>query len=233
SWYVRTTGESEFHITRNLATTTKVTDDNYQSVAKIDGNQTIYTVFTHTMTADEWITEQGVVEDILNHPDNYIAKNVTRWEDYLAKGLSNPNASKEQERVAVKAIETLNGNWRSPAGVLSHDTVTPSVTARWFSGNLTWPWDTWKQAYAMAHFNPNIAMENIRAVFQYQIQDNDALRPYDKGFLLDVVGMNMSDIRGEAEGRTEFNDAQTWNERNTKPSLASWAVWEVYTALKN
>jgi len=116
---------------------------------------------------------------------------------------------------------------------LSHDTVTPSVTARWFSGNLTWPWDTWKQAYAMAHFNPNIAMENIRAVFQYQIQDNDALRPYDKGFLLDVVGMNMSDIRGEAEGRTEFNDAQTWNERNTKPSLASWAVWEVYTALKN
>lgn len=233
SWYVRTTGESEFHITRNLATTTKVTDDNYQSVAKINGNQTIYTVFTHTMTADEWNTEQGVVEDILNHPDNYIAKNVTRWEDYLAKGLSNPNASKEQERVAVKAIETLNGNWRSPAGVLSHDTVTPSVTARWFSGNLTWPWDTWKQAYAMAHFNPNIAMENIRAVFQYQIQDNDALRPYDKGFLLDVVGMNMSDIRGEAEGRTEFNDAQTWNERNTKPSLASWAVWEVYTALKN
>ncbi len=24
-----------------------------------------------------------------------------------------------------------------------------------------------------------------------------------------------------------------WNERNTKPSLAAWAVWEVYNALNN
>ncbi|XPE40142.1 hypothetical protein ACNKHK_19955 [Shigella flexneri] len=35
--------------------------------------------------------------------------------------------------------------------------MTPSVTGRRFSGNQTWPWDTWKQAFAMAHFNPEIA----------------------------------------------------------------------------
>ncbi|XPE42832.1 hypothetical protein ACNKHV_19500 [Shigella flexneri] len=54
----------------------------------------------------------------------------------------------------MKAIETLNGNWRSPGGAVNFNTVTPSVTGRWFSGNQTWPWDTWKQAFAMAHFNP-------------------------------------------------------------------------------
>ena len=62
----------------------------------------------------------------------------------------------------MKAIETLNGNWRSPGGAVKFNTVTPSVTGRWFSGNQTWPWDTWKQAFAMAHFNPDIAKENIR-----------------------------------------------------------------------
>ena len=58
------------------------------------------------------------------------------------KGLNNPDATPEQTRVAVKAIETLNGNWRSPGGAVKHNTVTPSVTGRWFSGNQTSPWDT-------------------------------------------------------------------------------------------
>ncbi|MCZ8498185.1 hypothetical protein O9929_08460 [Vibrio lentus] len=33
-------------------------------------------------------------------------------ESYLEIGLTSPNATPEQERVAVKAMETLNGNWR-------------------------------------------------------------------------------------------------------------------------
>ncbi|GAD74155.1 putative alpha-glucosidase [Vibrio azureus NBRC 104587] len=233
SWYVRTTGESAFHITRSIPTITTLTDNAYTSIKRITGNETFYTVFTHTLTAQEWAKEKTVVDDILANPTTYLTASINRWETYLEKGLSNDSVAPEHERVAVKAIETLNGNWRSPAGVLDHHTVTPSVTARWFSGNLTWPWDTWKQAYAMAHFNPDVAMENIRAVFQYQVQEGDALRPWDQGFLLDVVGMNMGKPRAEAENRTEFNDAQTWNERDTKPSLASWAVWEVYSALKN
>nr|WP_105061572.1 alpha-glucosidase [Photobacterium angustum] len=235
SWWVRTRGDSTFYIDRSIAAKTTVKGLEYQSTSDIGDEQEtkIYTVFSHTLTADEWKKEQPVVADILKNPIKYMNATTTRWESYLSHGLVNDNATAEQERVAVKAIETLTGNWRSPAGMVSHDTVTPSVTARWFSGNLTWPWDTWKQAYAMAHFNPDLAMENIRTVFEHQVQADDVLRPYDKGYLLDVVGMNMSKQRGDALGLTEFNDAQTWNERNTKPSLASWAVWEVYTALKD
>lgn len=128
--------------------------------------------------------------------------------------------------MGVKAMMTLNGNWRSAAGEVEHDTVTPSVTARWFSGNLTWPWDTWKQAYAMAHFNPDVAMENIRTVFQYQVQEDDPIRPQDKGYLLDVVTYTAPETRGGA-------GSENWNERNTKPSLAAWAVMEIYHALRD
>lgn len=235
SWMVRTSGSSAFNIQRNLTTTTHVNGLEYQSVANIGAvtSKTIYTVFSHTLTANEWEKEQPVVSDILSNPIHYMNVSTTRWENYLTNGLVNKNASPEQERVAVKAMETLTGNWRSPAGFVSYDTVTPSVTARWFSGNLTWPWDTWKQAYAMAHFNPDLAMANIRTVFEHQVKADDVLRPFDKGYLLDVVGMNMSQERGDALGLTEMNDSQSWNERNTKPSLASWAVWEVYTTLKD
>lgn len=235
SWWVRTRGDSAFNIQRSITTETHVNGLEYQSVANIGtvASKTIYTVFTHTLTANEWQQEQPIVKDILANPIHYINASTTRWENYLTNGLVNKNATPAQERVAVKAMETLTGNWRSPAGMVSYDTVTPSVTARWFSGNLTWPWDTWKQAYAMAHFNPDLAMANIRTVFEHQVKADDVLRPYDKGYLLDVVGMNMSEQRGNALGSTEFNDAQTWNERNTKPSLASWAVWEVYTTLKD
>ncbi|WP_256384908.1 alpha-glucosidase [Photobacterium toruni] len=235
SWMVRTSGSSAFNIHRNIATTTHFNGLEYQSVAEIDAEPThmLYTVFSHTLTADEWQQEKTVVSDILKTPIRYMNATTERWEQYLQHGLVNKNATADQERVAVKAMETLTANWRSPAGFVSYDTVTPSVTARWFSGNLTWPWDTWKQAYAMAHFNPDLAMNNIRTVFEYQVKADDVLRPYDKGYLLDVVGMNMSKERGNALGLTEMNDSQSWNERNTKPSLASWAVWEVYTTLKD
>lgn len=124
-----------------------------------------------------------------------------------------------------KAIETLNGNWRAPGGAVKHNTVTPSVTGRWFSGNQTWPWDTWKQAYAMAHFNPEIAKENIRAVFSWQIAADDKVRPQDAGFIPDLIAWNLSPERG--------GDGSNWNERNTKPSLAAWSVMEVYNVTKD
>ncbi|MFA0521732.1 alpha-glucosidase, partial [Vibrio sp. 10N.222.55.E8] len=110
---------------------------------------------------------------VMADPKGYMHDSAMRWEEYLKNGLTNDAASKEHEFVAVKAMETLNANWRGAAGALDHDTVTPSVTAPYFSGNMTWPWDTWKQAYAMSHFNPDVAMENIRTVFQYQVQSDD------------------------------------------------------------
>lgn len=215
-----TSGESEYQIHKSLPQQTTVNGHQFTSNAKIAGSTTLYTTYSHLLTAAEVQQEQGNIAAILTNPQQYMVASAQRWENYLSKGLSNPHATQAQERVAVKAIETLNGNWRGAAGAMKFDSVTPSVTGRWFSGNQTWPWDTWKQAYAMAHFNPNVAKDNIRAVFAFQIQPDDPLRPWDAGFIPDLIAYNPSPERG--------GDGSNWNERNTKPSLAAWAVMEVY-----
>ena len=220
TWDLLTSGESEFQIHKSLPLETVINDRKFVSKVNIDGSTTIYTTYSHVLTAEENRAEQNTIADILNNPHQYLAASQERWEGYLAKGLTNTHANIELERVAVKAMETLNGNWRGLAGAMKFDSVTPSVTARWFSGNQTWPWDTWKQAYAMVHFNPDVAKNNIRAMFAYQIQANDSIRPWDEGYVPDVLAYNLSPERG--------GDGGNWNERNTKPSLAAWAVMKVY-----
>lgn len=220
TWSLLTSGDSEYQVHKSIPTTTTVDGLSFTSKASIEQSTTIYTTYSHVLTAEENQAEQAKITDILANPNQYLVATEKRWEEYLDKGLTNPNATPEQERVAVKAMETLNGNWRGAAGAMEFDSVTPSVTARWFSGNQTWPWDTWKQAYAMAHFNPEVAKDNIRAMFAYQIQADDTVRPWDAGFIPDLLAYNTSPERG--------GDGGNWNERNTKPSLAAWAVMEVY-----
>lgn len=244
AWSLATSGQSRFRVARSIKPEhSNIADDGkgFIQQAKLGSAETItlYTSYTHTLDVDDNESSLITLTDIMAKPVEYMNASAKRWEEYLNKGLSNP-AALAHERVAVKAIETLHANWRGDAGSIVTDTVTPSVTAPWFSGNLTWPWDTWKQAYAMAHFNPDVAMDNIRTVFQFQIQSDDALRPWDKGYLLDVVGYNLSTERYEAMkaagldvSKLSASPVSNWNERNTKPSLASWAVWEVYSALKN
>jgi len=215
-----TSGQSEYQIHKSLPQQTTVNGHQFIAKANIKGSTTLYTTYSHLLTAAEVQQEQGKIAAILANPQQYMNASAQRWENYLSKGLTNPHATQAQERVAVKAIETLNGNWRGAAGAMKFDSVTPSVTGRWFSGNQTWPWDTWKQAYAMAHFNPDVAKDNIRAVFAFQIQPDDPLRPWDAGFIPDLIAYNPSPERG--------GDGSNWNERNTKPSLAAWAVMEVY-----
>ncbi|MDD9175351.1 alpha-glucosidase [Aliivibrio finisterrensis] len=220
TWSLLTSGDSEYQVHKSIPTATTVNGLSFTSKANIEQSTTIYTTYSHVLTAEESQAEQAKITDILANPNQYLVATEKRWEEYLDKGLTNPNATPEQERVAVKAMETLNGNWRGAAGAMEFDSVTPSVTARWFSGNQTWPWDTWKQAYAMAHFNPEVAKDNIRAMFAYQIQADDTVRPWDAGFIPDLLAYNTSPERG--------GDGGNWNERNTKPSLAAWAVMEVY-----
>ncbi len=220
TWDLLTSGESEYQIHKTIPMKTTIEGHQFTARSHIDASTTIYTTYSHVLTKEENQTEQAKIQDMLLNPQFYIQASQQRWQGYLDKGLVNPNATSAQERVAVKAIETLNANWRGAAGAMKFDSVTPSVTARWFSGNQTWPWDTWKQAYAMAHFNPEVAKDNIRAVFSYQIQENDPVRPWDAGFVPDLIAYNKSPERG--------GDGGNWNERNTKPSLAAWAVMEVY-----
>jgi putative isomerase len=215
-----TSGESEYQIHKTLPMQTEINGHRFTGKAKISGSTTIYTTYSHLLTAAEVQKEQPKIRDILAHPQPYLDASQKRWEGYLNSGLTNPKATKDQERVAVKAIETLTGNWRGAAGAMKFDSVTPSVTGRWFSGNQTWPWDTWKQVYAMAHFNPDVAKDNIRAVFAFQIQPGDVVRPWDAGFVPDLIAYNPGPERG--------GDGTNWNERNTKPSLAAWSVMEIY-----
>ncbi len=154
---------------------------------------------------------------ILNTPDTWMQKAEVRWGNYLNQAKLT-DASNRRSQVAVKAMETLIGNWRSAAGAIKHGGVTPSSTFKYFSG--LWPWDSWKHAFAMADFAPDIAKENIRAMFAYQIQADDPVRPQDAGMIPDTIFYNKNPARG--------GDGPNWNERNTKPSLASWAVWEIF-----
>lgn len=225
TWDLLTSGESEYQVHKSVAMKTTVNGHRFTGKTHINGSTTIYTTWSHLLTAEDVAKEQPQIRDILARPSSYMLASQQRWDDYLKKGLNNPDATPEQTRVAVKAIETLNGNWRSPGGAVKHNTVTPSVTGRWFSGNQTWPWDTWKQAFAMAHFNPEIAKENIRAVFSWQIKPGDPVRPQDAGFIPDLIAWNLSPERG--------GDGGNWNERNTKPSLAAWSVMEVYNVTKD
>ena len=59
--------------------------------------------------------------------------------------------SREYEEIAVKCLQTLNNNWRSPAGFLLHDGLFPSYNYKWFHG--FWAWDSWKQAAAIAEYD--------------------------------------------------------------------------------
>ncbi len=98
------------------------------------------------------------------------------------------NARKPYRDAAVKSIETLTTNWRSAAGALKHDGVVPSMSYKWFIG--MWAWDSWKQAVATARFNGSLAQDNIRALFDHQIKENDELRPYDAGTIIDCIFYN-------------------------------------------
>ncbi|HGY3717703.1 TPA: alpha-glucosidase [Citrobacter gillenii] len=225
TWDLLTSGESEYQVHKSLAMKTTVDGRRFTSKAHINGSTTLYTTYSHLLTAQEVSKEQAQIRDILARPSSYMLASQQRWEAYLKKGLNNPDATPEQTRVAVKAIETLNGNWRTPGGAVKHNTVTPSVTARWFSGNQTYAWDSWKIAFAMVHFNPEIAKDSIRALFDWQIQPTDPVRPQDAGMILDLVTWNPIPERG--------GDGGNWNERNTKPSLAAWSVMEVYNVTKD
>ncbi|MGB0834589.1 MAG: alpha-glucosidase [Psychrobium sp.] len=229
-WHMMLDDSAQYQIRRDIETTNSINNKtlSYRSSASIElmpkQTRRINTTQSYWQTAELAKQDLALVNQLMTNPmyaNSQVQQSKQRWQRYLNKGL-NDNSLLPTD-IAVKAIETLNGNWRSAAGALKHDVVTPSVTARWFNG--AWAWDTWKHAYAMASFNPSVAKDNIRAMFDYQITRNDARRPYDHGMVVDAIFYNKDKVRGGEGGN--------WNERNTKPPLASWAVWEVYAQTKD
>ncbi|WP_420602260.1 MGH1-like glycoside hydrolase domain-containing protein [Flagellimonas sp.] len=105
-------------------------------------------------------------------------------------------------QVLAKSHLTLQNNWRIPAGELKHQGLFPSYHYEWFHG--FWSWDSWKHAVGLSHYNPELAKDQIRAMFDFQ---------KDNGFIVDCV---YRDTTIEAH-----------NFRDTKPPLAAWAVAKI------
>ncbi len=133
--------------------------------------------------------------------NSYFVKNEKRWNNYLASILN--LKFPEYQHVAVKSLETLITNWRSPAQDILHNGIFPSYAYRGFHG--VWSWDSWKHAVAVALFDPELAKEQLRVMYDYQD---------DMGMIADVIYRN-----------------KEWNNwRDTKPPLSGWAIWKIYEA---
>lgn len=158
--------------------------------------------YTATFAFDEASLQNELNAQSSMNVEQVFTKNEERWNGYLAsifKGESPYLKENKYRRVMVKAMITLVSNWRTPAGDILHDGCYPSYCG--FFG--VWSWDSWKHASATALFNPELAKNEIRCLFDYQAEN---------GMIPDYV--------------SRFKERINW--RDTKPPLAAWAVMNVY-----
>lgn len=223
-WDYLMSNDTQFQIKHSLSVKTQIKNDTYKSelensiIIPPKDELVAYTTESYTFTKDEADKEKKLIEDILKNGDKYFVENNKRWQGYIDKTVKIESLNSKYDIAAVKSVNTLITNWRSPAGAIKHDGITPSVSYKWFNG--FWAWDSWKQAVATVNFNEELAKNNIRALFDYQITKNDKIRPQDAGVIIDAIFYNKDEDR--------YGDGGNWNERNSKPALAAWAVWEVY-----
>ncbi len=216
-----TSAQSRYRIVRSVPSQTSVHQRGYVSSAALrtlapSASMTIYAVHSYQLGADD-ANNEASERALLARAGQAIAASEQRWSRWIGR-LPPSNGTAGASALSVKALETLVGNWRAPRGAFHHDALVPSGTARWFNG--AWSWDTWKQAYGLATIDPALAANTIRALFDYQITPTDTLRAQDAGMVIDNVFYNRDQSRG--------GDGDNWNERDTKPPLAAWAVWEIY-----
>ena len=139
--------------------------------------------------------------NLLNNPEKALQANAERWERYLTKILRT-DMKPEYDRIAVKAVTTLISNWRTHRGGLLHEGIIPSHAVGYFVG--FWAWDSWRFSAGTAKFDPELAKNNIRAMFDYQQPD---------GMVIDCI----------------YTDPSENNARDSKPPLVCWAVDEIFT----
>ncbi len=146
---------------------------------------------------------ERVLERAFAESESYFRESEARWDGYIRQVFSHPSplfSELKYRRVAVKCLMTLISNWRSPAQDLLHNGGYPSYVG--FSGGF-WSWDSWKIAAGITSFDPELAKDHIRALFDYQLEN---------GMIPDFVSR-----------KKEYN-----NLRDTKPPLASWAVGVIF-----
>ncbi len=131
--------------------------------------------------------------------------NKQRWNQNIASLLNGDSKylnDNKYRRVLVKAMMTLNSNWRSAAGDILHAGSNPS-----YNGfiNGIWSWDSWKIASGNALYNPEMAKDEMRTLFDYQAEN---------GMVPDFISYNKK--------------RNNW--RDSKPPVAAWGAMNVYKA---
>ncbi|MCL3779430.1 glycoside hydrolase [Prolixibacteraceae bacterium JC049] len=157
---------------------------------------------SYFFNSEEAENKKEAIAGYLRYPNDVLANNKERWNGYLQKTITAIDDSAKQ-KLAVKALQTLISNWRSPAGDLKHNGIFPSAAYHGFYG--FWSWDTWKHSVALAKIHPELAKDGIRSMFDYQ---NEA------GMVADCI----------------YFDLKENNWRDTKAPLAAWSVWKVFEA---
>ena len=172
---------------------------------KLTGTDNNYTALIHTskypvnVAISFFTSEKEMTVGLQNLPN--LLNNAERWEGYLTKILRT-DMKPEYDRIAVKAVTTLISNWRTHRGGLLHEGIVPSHAVGYFVG--FWAWDTWRFSAGTAKFDPELAKNNIRAMFDYQQPD---------GMVIDCI----------------YTDPSENNARDSKPPLVCWAVDEIFT----
>lgn len=174
-------------------------ETNYQAVC--NGAQEQYITLSFFYNEKEKMAGLHKAATVQVQPDSFIAANDKRWEGYLTSILRK-DMPQEYDRIAVKSVVTLISNWRTNRGGLLHEGVIPSHAVNYFIG--FWAWDSWRFSVALARFAPELAKNNIRAMFDYQLPD---------GMIIDCI----------------YTNPEENNARDSKPPLAAWAVDEVFT----
>lgn len=225
TWSYFSTEETKFVVNYEGETKTIVEGNSYKTnliapvVIKSNESFTINSTQTYTFTTEELNKEQSKIQDMFKNSEKYFEENNIRWQGYLDKTFANikGNNDKSYKNAAIKSIETLTTNWRSAAGDILHDGVVPSMSYKWFIG--MWAWDSGKQAVATAKFDGELAKNNIRALFDYQIKEDDKLRPQGFGTIIDAIFYNKDEARGGDGGMVhELN--------NSKEEIILAAAWE-------
>ncbi|WP_240531714.1 MGH1-like glycoside hydrolase domain-containing protein [Maribacter sp. 4G9] len=151
-----------------------------------------------------WDKERQLISQI--DFDSVLQTRKLEKENELTSLIENRKANFENDKYAevlAKAQLTLQNNWRIPAGELKYQGLFPSYQYEWFHG--FWSWDSWKHAAGLSYYNPSLAKDQMRAMFDFQRED---------GFIVDCV---YRDTTIEAH-----------NYRDTKPPLSTWAVAKIF-----
>ncbi len=138
--------------------------------------------------------------------DTVLKKRIHEKEHQLSTLLQSADTKFKDDRYAevlAKTLLTLQNNWRVAAGELKHQGLFPSYHYGWFHG--FWSWDSWKHAVGLSYFNTDLAKEQIKAMYDFQLDD---------GFIVDCVYRDTT--------------IEPHNLRDTKPPLSAWAVHKVF-----